>query len=174
MTENYGPIFTQSPKAERQAHLKSRYWFECNCIACHGDWPLFENLSRDTLSFRCTNCRAFLCNTTSDSLGLFLRCARCLKPTNILKSLKTLQNSEGKFNQAMEFLDKGRLETASGILLENMQLFDSILLPPFRDYHWCQEGLRKCYLPLGNKCKVSKVSFDTQSESHDQQGPIVG
>lgn len=170
MTENYGPIFTQSGRSERQAYLKSRYLFHCQCIPCLEDWPLFSNLSKDNMSFRCRNCRAYLCKTDTESFNLLLRCARCLKPTNMLQSLKSLEKSDSKFNQAMEFMSKGRLETAVGILLENMILFDSVLLPPFPDYHWCQEGLRKCYLPLGNQSNSLKIRSGVPEE---RSGVIV-
>ena len=40
VTENYGPVFYFKDKAARQAELKARYWFSCDCRACRQDWPL--------------------------------------------------------------------------------------------------------------------------------------
>lgn len=39
IAENYGPVFTRKPLAERQKTLLARYWFECACTACRQDWP---------------------------------------------------------------------------------------------------------------------------------------
>lgn len=33
-------------KAERQDHLKNQYLFECSCIACEEDWPLYHDLKQ--------------------------------------------------------------------------------------------------------------------------------
>lgn len=34
------------PKQERQEHLKSQYHFDCSCIACEENWPLYLQLSQ--------------------------------------------------------------------------------------------------------------------------------
>ncbi|CAG7827849.1 unnamed protein product [Allacma fusca] len=152
VTENYGPLFTGSTRKERRTTLENQYWFECQCICCREDWPTFENMELDSFRFRCSFCHSFLGKSNEEaSMGLLLECRKCSRPTNILKSLKDLQASEGKYNKALELLEKGREQTALGILLQNISLFDSILLPPFRDYHLCQEAVRKCFLTLGNK-----------------------
>lgn len=43
IAENYGPVFTKKPLAERQKNLLARYWFECGCTACKQDWPSIKN-----------------------------------------------------------------------------------------------------------------------------------
>lgn len=45
ISENYGPIFIKQPLAIRQRNLKSRYWFQCACIACKENWPILEKLT---------------------------------------------------------------------------------------------------------------------------------
>ncbi|ENN71059.1 hypothetical protein YQE_12243, partial [Dendroctonus ponderosae] len=37
--ENYGPVFTRQTLAERKRSLSSRYWFDCQCMACQQNWP---------------------------------------------------------------------------------------------------------------------------------------
>ncbi|XP_059469084.1 SET and MYND domain-containing protein 4-like [Neocloeon triangulifer] len=40
--ENYGPMFTKKTRAERQASLRARYWFNCACQACSENWNTFD------------------------------------------------------------------------------------------------------------------------------------
>lgn len=44
ISENYGPIFTTTSESERKRKLRVQYWFDCNCEACSGHWPLLEEL----------------------------------------------------------------------------------------------------------------------------------
>ncbi|CAH1125912.1 unnamed protein product [Ceutorhynchus assimilis] len=37
--ENYGPIFSRKSLADRKRSLSSRYWFDCQCLACQQNWP---------------------------------------------------------------------------------------------------------------------------------------
>ena len=45
VSDNYGPVFYFKPKDERQRELSARYWFQCGCSACSGDWPLLGGSS---------------------------------------------------------------------------------------------------------------------------------
>jgi hypothetical protein len=76
---------------------------------------------------------------------------RCKKPVNILKSLKSIAESETKYKQGVEFISKGQLDIGLGVLLENLFMLESLLIPPFREYHMCQEYIRRCYLAVGNR-----------------------
>ena len=46
VTENYGPVFYFKDKAARQAELKARYWFSCDCRVCRQDWPLLAGATK--------------------------------------------------------------------------------------------------------------------------------
>ena len=156
VTEIYGQVYTNMDRKQRQEELLNHFWFECKCRPCRENWPLLTNMSRTDMSFRCSNCCRFLCKNSEESFSLMLRCGRCHKPTNILKSLKALEASEKKYYQSVECLKKNNISLALGIALENIALYDTLLCPPFPDYYNCQEISRICMLRLGNKAQPSK------------------
>lgn len=91
--ENYGPIFTRSPKQERQSTLFKQYWFSCECKACVENWPLVEELcDLNEIPFKCSNrkCENII-KVSNDGLQFIYKCSNCKTDTNILKGLKTLQ-----------------------------------------------------------------------------------
>jgi hypothetical protein len=101
IAENYGQIFTQTPRAERQASLKSQYKFDCVCVPCTEDWPLFKNMHQGIMRFRCATgskggevpkCNNVICVPT-DTSDFIIQCPACKQYTNILKGLKVLQVS---------------------------------------------------------------------------------
>jgi len=101
IAENYGPIFTQTPRAERQASMKSQYKFDCICVPCTDDWPMFKNMDNGIMRFRCVTgtgggevpkCNNVICVPT-DTLDFMIQCPVCKQYTNILERLKVLQVS---------------------------------------------------------------------------------
>lgn len=101
IAENYGPIFTQTPRAERQASMKSQYKFDCICVPCTEDWPMFKNMDNGIMRFRCVTgteggevpkCNNVICVPT-DTVDFMIQCPVCKQYTNILKGLKVLQVS---------------------------------------------------------------------------------
>ncbi|CAG2067077.1 unnamed protein product, partial [Timema podura] len=92
LAENYGPIFTQDPRAHRQATLKEQYHFECVCAPCRQDWPKFEDMNPGLLRFRCDSgdgCSQVL-EVAAETDQFMVQCPTCRGYTNILKGLKTL------------------------------------------------------------------------------------
>lgn len=89
INENYGPIFTQKRKDERQRILKERYWFDCRCQPCVEDWPPINEMTNDALRFRCSErrCRKPLV-VPVDTMTPFITCPSCKKGNNILKVKK--------------------------------------------------------------------------------------
>lgn len=52
ISENYGPLYSQNVKAERQKKLKDFYWFDCNCEACEENWPVFADMNTNEIRFK--------------------------------------------------------------------------------------------------------------------------
>jgi hypothetical protein len=101
IAENYGPIFTQTPRVERQASLKSQYKFDCICVPCTEDWPLFKNMDNGIMRFRCatgtgggevSKCNSVICVPT-DTSNFMIQCPVCKQYTNLFVGLKILQVS---------------------------------------------------------------------------------
>lgn len=93
--ENYGPLYSQVRKTERQNTLKSQYWFDCHCIACEHDWPLFEEMqAAQDLRFRCEteNCHNVV-KVATNTTQFMIKCDKCDQFINIFKGLKNLQVS---------------------------------------------------------------------------------
>ncbi|KAI5633459.1 SET domain-containing protein [Phthorimaea operculella] len=57
VAENYGPIFTTVPKQKRQESLKEQYWFDCKCVPCEQNWPLYEEMTENYMRFKCDSDR---------------------------------------------------------------------------------------------------------------------
>lgn len=95
ISENYGPIYTQEERTERQLKLNDLYKFECCCDACLENWPTFDRLPTDIIRFRCdapNNCTAVV-EVPPSCNDFMIKCPKCLECTNILKGLKVMQVS---------------------------------------------------------------------------------
>uniref|UniRef100_A0A1B6CWC9 MYND-type domain-containing protein n=1 Tax=Clastoptera arizonana TaxID=38151 RepID=A0A1B6CWC9_9HEMI len=103
IAENYGPIFTQTPRKDRQETCKNQYWFECSCQACEEDWPTFDNMIDGNIRFRCETkgCNNILI-VPINTMQLTMKCHGCGKSINILKGLKTLQDTDVMFKIAQK------------------------------------------------------------------------
>ncbi|KAL1138752.1 hypothetical protein AAG570_008814, partial [Ranatra chinensis] len=151
--ENYGPIFTETRREDRQTLLKNQYWFECGCAPCTENWPTIEDMDPTVLRFRCQqveSCRNVILVPT-DTMEFAVMCDLCDKFTNILKGLKVLQDTETLFRLGKSLKEEGKIGQALKKFLELLSLLDETLAPPFRDYHMCQQEIRTCFLSLGNK-----------------------
>ncbi|XP_017886108.1 SET and MYND domain-containing protein 4-like [Ceratina calcarata] len=152
ISENYGPIFTITPETERKRKLRWQYWFDCNCEACAGHWPLLEEIDPTILRFKCETgkeCGNILPIKT-DTEEFMIRCSKCGKSTNILKGLKALQDTDAIFKVASRNLEEGNHEEAFKSYLNILKILDENLALPIRDYHLCQNSVRLCCLHFGN------------------------
>jgi hypothetical protein len=52
IAENYGQIFTQTEREQRQRVLKDQYKFDCRCIACTSNWPLYKDMDTSVMRFK--------------------------------------------------------------------------------------------------------------------------
>ncbi|XP_043190346.1 SET and MYND domain-containing protein 4-like [Amphibalanus amphitrite] len=150
IAENYGPIFTQKPLRERLQYLRERYEFECHCTPCTEMWPTFEEMDNSVLKFKCTTCKRPLPVSTETMTPLFT-CQHCGHETNIMKALKVLQDTDAAYRAGMRDLETGELTRGMQTLMSNLSRLDQCLYPPYRDYHLCQQAIRKVMLTQGNK-----------------------
>ncbi|XP_067007502.1 SET and MYND domain-containing protein 4 [Anabrus simplex] len=152
VAENYGPIFTQTVLSERQATLRDQYWFDCNCIPCIQNWPLFNDMDASVLRFKCSSsekCKNVII-VPLDTMEFMIQCTECKEYINIFKGLKALQDTDAMFKAAKYMMERKDISHALPKFLEILTLLDETLAPPFRDYHLCQQAIRRCMLCLGN------------------------
>jgi hypothetical protein len=60
------------------------------------------------------------------------------------------------FQTATQLMEEGKMRQALDKYIEILVLLDSILAPPFKDFHLCQQAIRRCMLSFGNKSTVSE------------------
>uniref|UniRef100_A0A1B6J8P5 Protein-lysine N-methyltransferase SMYD4 n=2 Tax=Homalodisca liturata TaxID=320908 RepID=A0A1B6J8P5_9HEMI len=155
VAENYGPIFTQVERKERQHTLRSQYWFDCKCEACDENWPILANMNPEVMRFRC-DCGSTVLVPTNTS-EFMIPCLSCKKHANIFKGLKVLQDTDTMFRLAKSLVEEGNHMKALLKFLELLNLLDDTLVPPFRDYHLCQQEIRTCMMFCGNTYMVPKL-----------------
>ena len=151
VAENYGQLFTQNPRTERQLVLKEQYKFVCNCQACKENYPLFKDMDNNYMRYRCDNvsCKNVLIFPFEIN-DFMIKCTECGEFTNIMKGLKMMQDTETLFRFATRSHENGEIENALSKYVEMINLLDQFLVPPYRDFHLCQQGIRNCLLEFGN------------------------
>ncbi|XP_058124167.1 SET and MYND domain-containing protein 4-like [Anopheles ziemanni] len=153
IAENYGPLYTKAPRTERRESLASNYRFDCCCQACEADWPAYADMDQSVIRFRCTGptCQeALLFDLSSECYTM--RCNACGQTVDIMERIKLLQDAKmlNRFNEASHLYSVGLFEHALSKYAAIMAIMDQILMPPYRDYHLCQQGIRRCCLDLGS------------------------
>ncbi|XP_033155180.1 SET and MYND domain-containing protein 4 [Drosophila mauritiana] len=152
INENYGPMYTQDERSERQARLKELYWFECSCDACIDNWPKFDDLPRDVIRFRCdapNNCSAVI-EVPPSCNDFMVKCVTCGEITNILKGLKVMQDTEMMTRTAKRLYETGEYSKALAKFIDLIRIMYEVLAPPFPDFCESQQHLKDCFLNLGN------------------------
>uniref|UniRef100_A0AAG5D6P3 MYND-type domain-containing protein n=1 Tax=Anopheles atroparvus TaxID=41427 RepID=A0AAG5D6P3_ANOAO len=153
VAENYGPLFTQLRRDERHQKLLNQYRFTCQCVACLENWPLFTEMDPHVIRFRCDGGK--ICSNVliipAEINDFMVKCTECGEHTNIMKGLKTLQDTDMLFKTATRLHAAGEYEAALLKYVEMMTTMSEVLVPPYRDYHLCQQGLRACMLEFGNR-----------------------
>ncbi|XP_058447147.1 SET and MYND domain-containing protein 4 [Malaya genurostris] len=153
VAENYGPIFTQVSRDERRNTLLHQYKFECSCRACGENWPKFADMNPNILRFKCDGSK--ICSNVleipAEVNEFMVLCTECGEHTNIMKGLKSLQDTDMLFKSATKLHSAGEYEVALAKYVEMMNIMNEVLVPPYRDYHLCQQGMRSCMLEFGNR-----------------------
>lgn len=154
VAENYGPIFTQEAKEERQKKLLEQYHFKCMCVPCMENWPTFKEMDDSILRFRCDGldrtCKSVL-NVPVDVNEFMIKCTECGEFTNIMKGLKLVQDTDILFKTAMRLHEEGDSKGALSKYVETLDILHQSMVPPFRSYHLAQQGIKRCITEFGNK-----------------------
>lgn len=149
VTENYGPTFTKYSTKERRRMLMSRYWFDCDCVACKEDWPQLQHL---------TNKPRLKC-PTQDCENIFrypdnpknkVKCVKCKEMISLFGQAAVVRDCEILYKNAAKLMEEKNLEEASNIFEGAISRFHSVAVPPHKDTHLALESLRVCYGHRGN------------------------
>ncbi|XP_059060304.1 SET and MYND domain-containing protein 4-like [Achroia grisella] len=152
VSENYGPIFTTVPKETRQANLKNQYWFDCHCIPCQQNWPTYQDMTEDYIRFKCDSDKPCtnVVPVPYDCKEFMVQCGLCQQYTNVLKGLKSLQDTDMMYRIGRNAMDEGKYGDAMKKFIEVLKLYDTTLAPPYKSYYDCVQDLRHCILAMGN------------------------
>lgn len=156
LSENYGPLYSQNVKEERQRKLKKFYWFDCQCDACTENWPMFGEMSTNEIRFKCGGKKPCdnVITIPAECNEFMIQCIKCGEFTNILKGLKAVQDTEILERTASRLFDEGKTNEALKKYYEMMNIFDEVIAPPFQDYCKTQQAIRECLLEFGNRIQV--------------------
>lgn len=88
-----------------------------------------------------------------------VKCKRCGHSTNVLKVLKSLQLTESAFKNAMGLMEAGAIKDAMTAFFSLLEDLDGALQPPYKDFHLCQEFIRRCMLTMGSHWYPGKLKF---------------
>ena len=82
---------------------------------------------------------------------------KCLLVLNyIYTNISYFQDTDAMFRTATRLTNEGNNKEALEKYIEILVLLDSTLMPPFKDFHLCQQAIRRCMLSLGNTAIVPK------------------
>ncbi|XP_063696193.1 SET and MYND domain-containing protein 4-like [Culicoides brevitarsis] len=158
ISENYGPIFTQEPKHERQLQLKEKYKFECRCEACLNNWPLLNEMRDSQILIKCSGCGETL---KSNEFITTVRCPVCRHETAVVEIIKFIKTIDVNLNTARQLYKSNHTLDALEIYLRIMKGMDEYIKPPFSKWHICQKRIRSLYLEYGNKINFKLTPSNT-------------
>lgn len=152
INENYGPIFTQEPRNERQLVLKEKYNFECGCFACTNDWPMLKNNKNDDkliLKCQASECKGIV-TIIKSMVNIEILCPQCKAPILLEDALKEITAADALMKDGVEFIEGGKIENALERFLAAITKMNIFIGPPHSKISFCQKNLRTCYAEYGN------------------------
>ncbi|XP_019065950.1 SET and MYND domain-containing protein 4 isoform X3 [Fukomys damarensis] len=142
--QHTGPHESRMSAAERQQKLRSQYFFDCSCPACHCE-KLRTATGPRWEAFRCNNCRALMQGDDVLSCGN-RACPERISRNHLVSRLQDLQQQVGI---ASELLRNGKLEQAIPWLLRCQQDAESFLSAEHAVAGEIEDGLARAYAALG-------------------------
>lgn len=141
MYVSYGMNYYTYEKKVRKMYYMTQFYFNCQCIACTNDWPLWDDIECRIPVFKCDQCDTNLPTTQP----LVIDCPKCNRIMDIGEVLYRLEKSHECFSLAMDDVMKWRLDTALPILEEHLRLMQMYLKSPWRETVTCQATVQQIY-----------------------------
>ncbi|XP_063611990.1 SET and MYND domain-containing protein 4-like [Penaeus indicus] len=154
ITDSYGERYVSHARAKRRAELQQHYFFCCNCAACQGDWPLFENITIMP-SLRCPSCFQKL-NGFSCSLCDLVCNQDAVTQTGVrLYDAQKIQTDLGnlwtEYAQASKTIRSGKSsQECLSKVTDLLTLLDRYTVHPNQAYITAQETLMTCFDLMGS------------------------
>ena len=148
LLDNYGALYPIMDRLSRQQHLQNQYFFQCACIACSEDWPMYPDIPTDTVSFNCEMCRAGLSLPPlqcADSMK-GIACKQCGHRQDLRKLIMKVAALEAGFQDVLHGVIF-RLDVSDknlNCLLKFLQVVDRYVHRPYRSHNDCQEAVKMC------------------------------
>ncbi|XP_046652353.1 SET and MYND domain-containing protein 4-like [Daphnia pulicaria] len=158
VAENYGPIFTHKHLTDRQQSLQGRYWFNCQCLACQNDWPVYDGMTdMETILTCCPLCRGTV-QSVNDS---YARCLKCKKQSLWEAIRRPVAEITTLYQTAMRLMDLGQVEKAIRVLGVYIEMMETLVADvPVRELLLAQEALRLCLGTYGTKyCATTHLTM---------------
>ena len=149
ITISYGPHVLHMAKKQRFFALKFQYAFDCKCIACVKNWPLWKEMEADVPEFICSGCK---CKLQMKDLKekRYIKCGKCQEKNDINEVTGALQSSHDQYSLAMENVMHLQWEKALSPLIGHLHLLQNSLAMPWRDMAACQAAIQNCYRLMAN------------------------
>ncbi|XP_077898750.1 protein-lysine N-methyltransferase SMYD4 isoform X1 [Ictidomys tridecemlineatus] len=141
----YGPHQNRMGIAERQQKLRSQYFFDCSCPACHTE-ELRTDAGPRWEAFCCNSCRAIMQGDDVLSCGNRF-CTESISRDHLISRLQDLQQQVG---MAQKLLRSGKLEKAIQQLLRCQQDAESFLSIEHTMVGEIEDDLAQAYAALGD------------------------
>lgn len=149
--DNYGALYPITERSERISRLSPQYHFECSCVPCQEDWPLYFDIPNDIPSFKCTKCPKGSVSVPSDNKTEMAKCSVCHTKQDITNKIVSFYRSGQSYRGALENVLRGeKLDEALPVLEQHLQFMFKYLCQPWRDVNDCQESIKQCYAVKAN------------------------
>ena len=152
ISDNYGAVYAVHSLEERQDRLVPQYYFKCACQACVENWPLYPEINYQKYVWKCENCQNPLPAVGTETA--IVCCIVCDMENNIVKKTVTLENSTKNYQKAFNDLLEGNVEKALPAFLVHLDILDSLVCRPWKDFNNCQEAIKQCFSIMANHVEV--------------------
>lgn len=140
---DYGYVYTTDTVQLRRAALSSQYYFECECLACRENWPVFDYQESSIPSFKCSECDTIL-DITDLKDERFATCLKCKKSQDIVHILGLLQDSHERYASGLARAACGDMKSGLEDMINHLSLTEKFIAPPFKDFSSCQAAVKQC------------------------------